>query len=57
MLLVDDRWNWLVRAASSTVSELVVAPFTAGVVVLYHLDLRIRTEGYDIQLALEQRAR
>ena len=57
VLLVDDRWNWLVRAASSTVSELVVAPFTAGVVVLYHLDLRIRTEGYDIQLALEQRAR
>lgn len=46
--LVPDDWNWLVRSAGSMAAQLVTAPFTAGVAVLYHLDLRIRTEGYDI---------
>ncbi|WP_436793100.1 hypothetical protein [Actinospongicola halichondriae] len=48
-LVVADDWNWLIRSAGSTFSELVVAPFTAGVAILYHLDLRSRSEGYDIQ--------
>lgn len=42
-------WDWLVRAAGGLASELVIAPFTAGVAVLYHLDLRIRTEGIDLE--------
>ncbi len=50
---VPDDWDWLVRASGAMVTELVVTPFTAGVAVLYHLDLRIRTEGLDI----ERRAR
>lgn len=47
--IVPDDWDWLVRASGAMVTELVVAPFTAGVAVLYHLDLRIRTEGLDIE--------
>ncbi len=47
-LFVSDDWNWLIRSAGSTLAQLVVAPFTAGVAVLYHLDLRSRAEGYDI---------
>lgn len=45
-----DDWHWLVRAAGTTVSQLVVVPFTAGVAVLFHLDLRVRTEAFDIEL-------
>lgn len=48
-IFVADEWSWLIRSAGSTLAQLVVAPFTAGVAVLYHLDLRSRSEGYDIQ--------
>ena len=51
--LVPSQWDWLVRASGQTLAALVVSPFTAGVAVLYHLDLRMRVEGLDI----EQRTR
>jgi hypothetical protein len=48
--IVPDDWDWLVRAAGQIASQLVVVPFTAGVAVLFHLDLRIRLEAHDIEL-------
>lgn len=48
-LVVPDDWVWLARATGQTLAQLVVVPFTAGVAVLYHLDLRIRSEGFDIE--------
>lgn len=48
--VVPDDWDWLVRAAGQIASQLVVVPFTAGVAVLFHLDLRIRLEAHDIEL-------
>ena len=48
-VVVPDGWDWLARAAGQILAQLVVAPFTAGVAVLYHLDLRIRSEGLDIE--------
>ena len=47
--VVPDDWDWLVRAVGQTLAALVVTPFTAGVAVLYHLDLRMRVEGHDIE--------
>lgn len=47
-LVVPDDWVWLARATGNTLAQVVVVPFTAGVAVLYHLDLRIRSEGFDI---------
>ena len=52
MLVTSDSWNWLARAVGATLVQLVVTPFTASVAVLYHLDLRIRIEGYDIERRL-----
>ncbi len=52
-VFVSDDWNWLVRSAGATLAQLVVAPFAAGVAVLYHLDLRSRSEGYDIARRVE----
>lgn len=49
VLAVPDGWDWLIRAAGVLLTQLIVTPFTAGVAVLYHLDLRIRTEGLDIE--------
>lgn len=48
--VVPDDWDWLVRSAGSLASQLVVMPFTAGVAVLFHLDLRVRTEALDIEM-------
>lgn len=48
--VTPDDWDWLVRSAGQMASQLVVVPFTAGVAVLFHLDLRIRTEALDIDL-------
>jgi hypothetical protein len=49
-VVVPDDWDWLVRSAGQIASQLVVVPFTAGVAVLFHLDLRIRVEARDIEL-------
>jgi len=48
--VVPDDWDWLVRSAGQIAAQLVTVPFTAGVAVLFHLDLRIRTEALDIDL-------
>lgn len=48
--VVPDDWDWLVRSSGQIASQLVVVPFTAGVAVLFHLDLRIRVEAHDIEL-------
>jgi len=48
--VVPDDWDWLLRSAGSLAAQLVVVPFTAGVAVLFHLDLRVRTEALDIEL-------
>lgn len=48
--VVPDDWDWLVRSAGQIAAQLVVVPFTAGVAVLFHLDLRIRLEAHDIEL-------
>lgn len=48
--VVPDDWDWLVRSAGQIGSQLVVVPFTAGVAVLFHLDLRVRVEAHDIEL-------
>lgn len=54
-LVVSDDWNWLIRTSGATLAQLVAAPFTAGVAVLYHLDLRTRSEGYDISRRVRER--
>ena len=47
---VSDDWGWFVRSVGQIASQLLVVPFTAGVAVLFHLDLRIRVEAHDIEL-------
>lgn len=48
-VVVPGEWDWLVRGVGQTLSQLVIVPFTAGVAVLYHLDLRVRAEGLDLE--------
>jgi hypothetical protein len=42
--------GWPLLALGSTVAELVVVPFVAATAVLLYFDLRVRTEGLDIEM-------
>jgi hypothetical protein len=41
---------WVLPAVTGVVSQLVTMPFVAAVTVLIYLDLRVRTEGLDLEL-------
>lgn len=43
-------WNWVALGAGQTVVALIIVPAVAGVAVLLYLDLRIRSEGLDLEL-------
>lgn len=45
-----DR-GWLLAALGSTAAEVVTVPFVAAATVWLYVDLRVRTEGFDIELA------
>lgn len=46
---LDDGWPLL--ALGSIVSQIVVLPFVAAATVLLYFDLRVRTEGLDLEMA------
>lgn len=52
--LVPDDIDWLVRSVGQLIAELIVLPFTAGAAVLFYVDLRIRTEAFDIEVRTEE---
>jgi hypothetical protein len=47
----DAGWAWVLEVAGSAGAALVVVPFVAATSTLVYLDLRIRNEGLDIELA------
>lgn len=50
LLLGTDGYGWLLTAASGIMTALITMPIVAGITVLIYLDLRVRTEGLDIEL-------
>lgn len=44
----------IVAVASGTVSTIIAQPFSAAVITMLYYDLRVRSEGYDLQLLAEQ---
>ncbi len=54
-LEADLPLGWVVNTAVATAALLVTLPFVAGVATLQYLDLRVRTEGLDIELAAGRR--
>jgi hypothetical protein len=47
-------FSWVLVAAASVLSQLIVAPLTAAAMVLLHADLRIRQEGMDFDLLIDR---
>jgi hypothetical protein len=53
-LSLDSESAWPLLALGSIVSQIVTTPFVAAATVLLYLDLRVRTEGLDIELAARE---
>jgi hypothetical protein len=45
-------WGWIVSAFCSAASSLITVPFVAGVATLVYFDLRVRSEGLDLELGI-----
>ncbi len=48
---IGFRVGWPVAALGRIAADTVVVPFTAAATVLLYLDLRVRTEGLDIEMS------
>jgi hypothetical protein len=49
----DDSGFAIANAISSALATLVTTPFNAAIITLAYYDLRVRKEGYDLQLLAE----
>ena len=49
-LLGTDGIAWVLTGALMIFTQLVTIPVVAGITVLIYLDLRVRTEGLDLEL-------
>ncbi len=54
LLLGTDGLGWLLSAAAGVLTALITMPVVAGTTVLIYLDLRVRTEGLDLELEAAQ---
>jgi hypothetical protein len=45
-------WGWIVNAVFSAASSLITVPFVAGAATLVYFDLRVRSEGLDLELGM-----
>ena len=50
LFLGTEGIAWVLPALVGVISQLVTMPFVAAVTVLIYLDLRVRTEGLDLEL-------
>jgi hypothetical protein len=50
VLVGTDGAGWLLLGAGGVMSSIVTTPVVAAATTLYYLDLRVRTEGLDLEL-------
>lgn len=50
LLVGTDGYGWLLTAAAGILTSIITMPIVAGATVLVYLDLRVRTEGLDLEL-------
>jgi hypothetical protein len=50
LFLGTDGVGWVLLAASGIFTSLITMPVVAAATVLIYLDLRVRTEGLDLEL-------
>lgn len=53
--VLPSDWVWVGLSATAAVSAMVLFPITAAMATLLYLDMRVRTEGLDIELEAIER--
>ena len=56
-LAIGYRWGWILAAVGAILPALVTTPFVAILATLVYFDLRIRNEGFDLQMIAADLAR
>ena len=56
-LAVGYRWGWILVAIGGVLPALITTPFVSIVATLVYFDLRIRNEGFDLQMIAAELAR
>jgi len=56
-LAVGYRWGWILAAIGAVVPALITTPFVSILATLVYFDLRIRNEGFDLQMIAAELAR
>jgi MFS family permease len=54
---IGYHWGWILIALSTIVASLITQPFVAIVATLIYFDLRIRKEGFDLEMIAAALAR
>jgi hypothetical protein len=54
LLFSSFSFGWIVDAIALAGSALITTPFVAGAVTLLYFDLRVRSEGLDLELAIAE---
>jgi hypothetical protein len=55
--VIGFRWGWILSAIGEILPALVTMPLVAIVATLVYFDLRIRNEGFDLQMIAAELAR
>ena len=55
--VIGFRWGWILAAIGEILPALVTMPLVAIVATLVYFDLRIRNEGFDLQMIAAELAR
>jgi hypothetical protein len=56
-LAVGYRWGWILAAIGAILPALITTPFVSILATLVYFDLRIRNEGFDLQMIAAELAR
>ena len=48
--VIGLKWGWILLAAGSSLTSLLVTPLVSIIATLLYFDARIRTEGFDLQV-------
>jgi hypothetical protein len=56
-LAIGYRWGWILAAIGAVLPALVTTPFVSILATLVYFDLRIRNEGFDLQMIAAELAR
>ena len=48
--IFTSSWGWLLRFVGASIAGIVTTPFLSMIPVLLYFDMRVRKEGFDLEV-------